>query len=56
MAKTKQSRSFDFKVADDYNAETIRNIEKADREASKRQRKESIQNARKRQAIFGCRL
>ena len=56
MAKQKQARSFDNKVADDYNADTIRNIDKLERELSKRDRKEAIQNARKRQAIFGCRL
>lgn len=56
MAKQKQVRSFDSKFADDYNAETLRNIEKLERELSKRDRKEAIQNARKRQAIFGCRL
>lgn len=55
MAK-KNARTVDFKAANEYVIEVSRNIEKAEREASKRQRKESIQNARKRQAIFGCRL
>lgn len=36
--------------------EDNKRLERLEREESKRNRKESIQNARKRQAIFGCRL
>ena len=36
--------------------EDPKRAERLEREESKRNRKESIQNARKRQAIFGCRL
>lgn len=37
-------------------AELLRDFDKLERELSKRDRKEAIQNARKRQVIFGCRL
>lgn len=56
MAQSQASTARPLKVADDFNADTIKRIEKLELEESKRTRKDAIKNARKRQAVFGCRL
>lgn len=56
MAQSQASTSSPFKVAEDFTEESIKRIEKMEREESKRTRKDAIKNARKRQAVFGCRL
>lgn len=52
MAKPKNHGKFHLQESH----EETKRTERLEREESKRNRKESIHNARKRQAIFGCRL
>lgn len=56
MAQLQATPSRQAKIAEDFTEETIKRIEKLEREESKRTRKDAIKNARKRQAVFGCRL
>lgn len=56
MAQLQATQARPAKIAEDFTEESLKRIEKLEREESKRTRKDAIKNARKRQAVFGCRL